>query len=126
MLVVRGSDLLLCLKFFQFLIRSGALIESTNKVPMAVQAKQIIVYGRVQGVGFRYFVQHTGNRLGLAGNVRNCPDSTVEIYVEGDERKIADFIKQVKKGPSLSRVQSVDVIDSPVRGTYSSFLIEGW
>jgi acylphosphatase len=93
---------------------------------MAARAKQIIVHGRVQGVGFRYFVQHTGNRLGLAGNVRNCPDSTVEIVVEGDAGKIADFLKQVGKGPPLARVQSVDVIDIPMQGAYGSFSIEGW
>ncbi len=93
---------------------------------MAAHAKQIIVYGRVQGVGFRYFVQHVGNRLGLTGNVRNCPDSTVEIVVEGDAKGIADFIKQVERGPSLARVQRVDVVDIPVQGTYGSFSIEGW
>jgi acylphosphatase len=93
---------------------------------MAACAKQIIVHGRVQGVGFRSFVQYAGNRLGLTGNVRNCPDSTVEIMVEGDAGKIADFIKQVEKGPSLARVQRVDAVDISIRGAYSSFSIEGW
>jgi acylphosphatase len=92
---------------------------------MAARAKSIIVHGRVQGVGFRYFVKHIGNRMGLMGDVRNCPDSTVEIVVEGDARKIADFIKQVEKGPSLARVERVNVVDIPIRGTYSSFSIEG-
>ena len=93
---------------------------------MAACAKQITIYGRVHGVGFRYFVQHVGNRLGLTGDVRNCPDSTVEIVVEGEARKMADFIRQVKQGPSLARVERVDVVDIPVKGTYSSFSIEGW
>jgi acylphosphatase len=93
---------------------------------MAVHAKHIIVHGRVQGVGFRYFVQHVGNRMGLAGDVRNCPDSTVEIVVEGAAGKMADFIKQVEKGPPLARVERVDVADIPIRGTYGSFSIEGW
>lgn len=93
---------------------------------MAACAKQITVHGRVQGVGFRYYVQHVGNRLGLSGDVRNCPDSTVEIVAEGDASKIADFIKQVEKGPPLSRVQRMDILDIPVKGTYTSFLIEGW
>ncbi len=93
---------------------------------MAAEAKHIIVYGRVQGVGFRFFVEHIGNRLGLTGNVCNCPDSTVEIFVEGDARKIVDFIKQVEKGPSLARVQRLDITDIPVQGTYGSFSIEGW
>ncbi len=92
---------------------------------MAVQAKQVIVYGRVQGVGFRFYVQNVGNRLGLTGNVRNCPDSSVEIIVEGDARKIAEFIRHVEKGPSLARVLHVDVTDIAVQGTYGSFSIEG-
>jgi acylphosphatase len=93
---------------------------------VAVIAKHIIVHGRVQGVGFRYFVQHIGNRLGLVGNVRNCPDSTVEIVVEGDARGIADFIKRVEQGPSMAWVRRVDVLDLTVQGTYGTFSIEGW
>ena len=93
---------------------------------MATQAKRIIVHGRVQGVGFRYFVQHVGNLLGLTGNVRNCPDWTVEIIVEGNPKKIIEFINEVEKGPSLARVHRVDVADIPVEGTYGSFSIEGW
>jgi acylphosphatase len=93
---------------------------------MAACAKNIIVHGRVQGVGFRYFVRHIGNRMGLTGDVRNCPDSTVEITVEGDAREIADFIKQVEIGPARARVERVDVVDIPIQGTYGSFSIEGW
>jgi acylphosphatase len=94
--------------------------------PMTIQAKHIIVYGRVQGVGFRKFVHLVGNRLKLTGNVRNCPDSTVAIVVEGTSGKIADFIKEVEKGPALSRVDRVNIADIPVQGEYGSFSIEGW
>ena len=93
---------------------------------MAAHAKHIIIHGRVQGVGFRYFVQHVGDRMGLTGDVRNCPDSTVEIIVEGDSGGIADFIKEVEKGPPLARVTRVDIVDIPAQGTYGSFSIEGW
>jgi acylphosphatase len=93
---------------------------------MTVQAKHIIVHGRVQGVGFRYFVHHAGSRLGLTGNVRNCSDSTVEIVVEGPSGKMADFIKEVETGPGIARVDRVNVADIPVRGDYSTFSIEGW
>jgi acylphosphatase len=93
---------------------------------MPMQAKHIIVHGRVQGVGFRYFVRHVGNRLGLTGNVCNCPDSTVEIVVEGTSGKISDFIKEVEKGPALARVDRVDIADMPAQGNYGSFLMEGW
>ncbi len=92
----------------------------------STQAKLITVRGRVQGVGFRYFVQNEAARLGLTGNVRNCPDSTVEIVAEGNARAIADLIEQVKQGPRLARVERVDAVDIPVAGTYGSFSIEGW
>jgi acylphosphatase len=93
---------------------------------MAKIAKHIIVHGRVQGVGFRYFVQHWANRLGLTGDVRNCPDYSVEIHVEGPQKKVDEFLKEMEKGPSLSRVERVDVHDTPVTDDQSSFTIEGW
>ncbi len=93
---------------------------------MATQAKHITVHGRVQGVGFRYFVQHVGTLLGVVGDVRNCPDSTVEIVVQGSEKKVAEFIRRVEQGPALARVERLDVVDIPVQDSYGSFSIEGW
>jgi len=91
-----------------------------------MESKQIIVHGKVQGVGFRYFVQHEAKKLGLVGNVRNNPDLTVEILVEGNAGEIEKLVKQVNQGPPLSWVHRVDVVDITVKGSYSSFLIEGW
>ena len=93
---------------------------------MDLTAKRIIVHGRVQGVGFRYFARRVGIRLGLTGDVRNCPDSTVEIIVEGPARKVAEFVREMERGPSLAQVQRVEVSDIPPKGCYSAFLIEGW
>ncbi len=93
---------------------------------MALKAKHVTVYGRVQGVGFRYFVQNVGDRLGLGGNVRNCDDGSVEIVVEGDPRSLAAFIKEVEKGPTMARVTRLDVQDTTATGNYTSFQIEGW
>jgi acylphosphatase len=93
---------------------------------MALKARHIVVHGRVQGVGFRYFVQNAGSRLGLAGNVRNCEDGTVEIIAEGDGRGLATFIKEVEKGPALARVTRMEIQEMPAGGHYSSFHIEGW
>jgi acylphosphatase len=92
---------------------------------MPTRAKRIIVHGMVQGVGFRYFVHDIASQLELTGNVRNCPDSTVEIVVEGDEDKIAELIKLVKKGPPLGWVQRTEIVDIPVQGAYGSFFVEG-
>ena len=93
---------------------------------MARQAKRIVVHGRVQGVGFRYYVRRIGTRLELTGDVRNLADSTVEIEVVGEPRRIAAFIKEVEKGPPMARVERVEVYDLPVGSDYGSFLIEGW
>ena len=92
---------------------------------MEIQAKRIIVHGRVQGVGFRYFVRQAGVERGLTGDARNCPDGTVEIIVEGDAAEIAGFLKKVERGPFLSRVDRVEIADVAVQGAYDSFLVEG-
>jgi acylphosphatase len=91
-----------------------------------MQAKHIVVHGLVQGVGFRYFVQGLGRRLGLTGDVRNLPDSTVEIVVEGDDGKIKEFVKAVERGPSMAYVERLDIHDLAPSGKYHSFLVEGW
>jgi acylphosphatase len=93
---------------------------------MKAEAKHVVVHGRVQGVGFRYFVQRAGTRLGLVGNVRNLDDGSVEIVVEGDGGIIGDFLKEVGRGPSLSRVERLDVRETPPTGRYSTFQVEGW
>ena len=93
---------------------------------MSVQAKQIRVHGRVQGVGFRYFVQRAGNRLGLTGKVRNRPDDTVEIVVAGDAERIGEFVREVTKGPPLSRVERLEIEDIAPVERFRSFQIEGW
>ena len=92
---------------------------------MAIQAKHIIVHGKVQGVGFRYFVGKAGVKRGLTGNARNCPDGTVEIIVEGNAAEIAGFLKEVERGPALSRVERVVVADISAQGAYDSFFVEG-
>ena len=91
---------------------------------MEISAKHIIVHGRVQGVGFRYFVRKAGLERGLTGNVCNCYDGTVGIIVEGNAAEIAGFLKEVEIGPALSRVERLDISDITSRGTYDSFLVE--
>ena len=77
-------------------------------------------------MGFRYFVQRAGNRLGLTGNVRNRPDDTVEIVVAGDAELIEEFLKEVTKGPPLSRVERLEINDVAPVEKFRSFQIEGW
>jgi acylphosphatase len=90
------------------------------------EAKRIIVHGIVQGVGFRYFVQRAGTRMGLTGDVRNLPDRTVEIIVEGDSGRMDVFLKEVRKGPPASQVDRLEIHEIAPGGGYKSFMMEGW
>ncbi len=65
---------------------------------------RVIVTGRVQGVGFRYYTEERAVRFDVTGFVRNLPDRTVEIEVEGEPGEIARFLAEVRLGPPGSRV----------------------
>jgi acylphosphatase len=65
------------------------------------------VRGRVQKVGFRWFVMKNAQRLGLAGWVRNNPDGTVELEAGGAAAAIEELKQRVGQGPSVSRVDHV-------------------
>ena len=67
--------------------------------------------GRVQGVGFRYFVQDAAQREGVRGWVRNLGDGRVEALAQGDADAIARFEAHVRQGPSMSRVAAVDSVE---------------
>ena len=67
----------------------------------------LLVTGRVQGVGFRWFVRVAGRRLGLAGWVRNCDDGSVEIAASGPDDKLDELRRQVKRGPDAALVEEV-------------------
>ena len=66
------------------------------------------ITGRVQGVGFRWFVAAEGRRLGIRGWVRNNPDGSVELEAEGTPAELGSLRAHVAKGPPASRVQSVE------------------
>lgn len=70
-------------------------------------AKRFVVYGRVQGVGFRYFTWKEAERMGIKGTVRNCVDGSVEIIAEGNEGQLQDFYNWLKVGPRTASVEQV-------------------
>ena len=73
-----------------------------------------IIRGRVQGVGFRWFVMHEAARLELAGFARNLPDGSVEVVSEGPEESLEAMEKQLRRGPSHARVDDVARLQVPV------------
>jgi acylphosphatase len=72
-------------------------------------AAEIIVEGRVQGVGYRDFVRRRALGLGLSGYVMNLKDGRVRVRAEGAREVIEDLIRQLEKGPPFSRVERVAV-----------------
>ena len=88
-------------------------------------AKRYIVRGRVQGVGFRWFVDYEARSLGLAGWVRNNIDGTVEALAMGSDQQHASFAGKLRQGPRAARVDEVTELPAePVDGL-RTFRIEG-
>lgn len=83
----------------------------------------VLIEGRVQGVGFRHFTRLNAHRLGVHGWVRNRDDGRVEIRAEGAKYRLEQFIKKVRKGPTHSWVQNVDIEWKPATGEFHSFYV---
>lgn len=79
--------------------------------------------GRVQGVGFRFTAQRIADELGLCGYIRNLDDGRVEIYAEGDENLLNDFLAQIDN--SFSRyIKNKQVNWEPAVGEFRNFSIK--
>ena len=93
-------------------------------VEKPIQARRFLVRGRVQGVGFRWFVEREAHILGIAGWVRNNHDGSVEVLAQGTSDQLSALHSRLREGPRAARVDAVEVSEaSPVAGT--SFRIEG-
>lgn len=75
----------------------------------------ISIFGRVQGVGFRYSVKQQAQNLGLFGFVKNNIDKSVYIEVEGEDKKLDEFLKWCKKGPLFSKVEKMEVSKGEIK-----------
>ena len=82
------------------------------------------VDGAVQGVGFRYSTVHQARRLGLCGYVRNLWNGMVEVVAEGQQEKLQQFERWLRRGPPGAIVRRVDSHYAPFQGVYRSFTIE--
>jgi acylphosphatase len=91
---------------------------------VSTTARRYFVRGRVQGVGYRWFVQKTAADLGLTGYVRNLDDGRVEVYAVGSEAALSELAGLLRTGPRWSEVRGVDEQEAAVEKR-SSFQIEG-
>ena len=85
---------------------------------MNIIRRHYIFYGWVQGVGFRYRAYHAARRYGVSGWVRNLPDYTVEMELEGREADIDAVIFCIERGDYI-RIDNVDIKDIPVQNSHS-------
>ena len=79
-----------------------------------MSARSWIVRGRVQGVGFRWFIGHEAERLHLGGFARNLPDGSVEVVSQGPEAALDALERSLSRGPAMARVDAVERLQVPV------------
>jgi acylphosphatase len=91
----------------------------------SIEAKRYIVRGRVQGVGFRWFVEREAHILGIAGWVRNNHDGSVEVLGQGTRDQLSGLHSRLRQGPRAARVDEVEVSEAQPKEGLSSFRIEG-
>ncbi len=82
------------------------LMSSQSEDNLTVNMK---ITGKVQGVGFRYFVLRQAQKLGINGWVSNKSNGDVEAFAQGEKADLEQFIAKVKEGPSFSRVEDVSL-----------------
>ena len=79
-------------------------------------ALRFIVQGRVQGVGYRYFVLQQAEALGVSGFARNRTDGSVEVVAEGSEEALHDLEARLREGPAFAHVTGLDRAPLAPRG----------
>ena len=95
---------------------------STEK---AVEARRFVVRGRVQGVGFRWFVEREAHILSIAGWVRNNADGSVEVLAQGTRDQLSGLRSRLRAGPRAARVDAVEESETKPADGIVSFRIEG-
>ena len=91
----------------------------------SVQARRFLVRGRVQGVGFRWFVEREARLLGVAGWVRNNADGAVEVLAQGSREQLSNLRVRLLQGPRAARVDDVDESEAHLTQGLTTFRIEG-
>jgi len=88
-----------------------------------VKRIHLIISGRVQGVGFRYFCLEQAERLGITGHAQNRSDGSVEVEAQGTEEKLEQFATAVSIGPRQARITNIEREDGMALSTENEFHI---
>jgi acylphosphatase len=86
--------------------------------------RRYMITGRVQGVGFRWFVEREARLIGVNGWVRNCDNGTVEVLASGSNAQLGSLYDKLKEGPRAARIDEVEVEDAAPFSGYKTFQVE--
>lgn len=107
-------------KINEFSLESALSFEDFEKDFLELYAK---VYGRVQGVNYRYFTKKSAENLNLKGYVKNLEDGSVEVLAQGREEELQKLIYNLKEGPPLAKVEKMEIIFRKPNLTFTDFQI---
>ena len=89
-----------------------------------VKRLSIVVSGRVQGVGFRYFTREIAEQYGITGWVRNCYNGDVEVEAQGQDNKLEQFLQELKEGPPMGIVRDMHQKEIRIKNEERFFSIQ--
>ena len=81
----------------------------------------VLVSGIVQGVFYRDYINKKAKKLGITGFIKNEADGRVLAVAEGEEEKLKEFVRWVKRGPLLAQVEKIEVKWGKARGEFTDF-----
>lgn len=84
-----------------------------GRADLTLPSRRWIVEGKVQGVGFRWFVLRNAEQVGISGWTLNLPDGRVEVVGKGEDPALDQLEEALRRGPALARVKHVEKIDYP-------------
>ena len=79
-------------------------------------ARNFVISGRVQGVGYRAFAQHAARGIGVTGWAKNLANGDVEVHANGTPGQLDDLEARLRQGPRWGEVRSVSAVEAPVSG----------
>ena len=88
-----------------------------------MEACVVLISGRVQGVGFRWFTERQARQRGVRGYVRNLPDGRVEVLAQAEREVMSAFLDVLRDGPGAARVDGVEVVPTPVDVSLTAFRV---
>lgn len=88
-----------------------------------MKGRRILLSGRVQGVGLRYFVYRKAQKYNIKGYVRNLANGDVEIIAAGESQDLERFFQNIRTGPPAARIDNISIEELPETATYDSFQI---